>query len=124
MVQEIRKEVTGLWGKWIQDIRTYSVKVIGLLVSLWILAGVLGIGIMGPVYLAKFFLKGSGSGANRSQVVVSERVTPSIQRYQPYRIQAAQVRNDRALTNGIREARNTASELRSFARAVSALGKA
>ena len=125
MVQAIRKEVMGLLGKWIQKIRKFAVKSVGLLVSIWILGGVLGIGIMGPVYLARVFLKDHGSKAKLSQVVVSERIRPSVQRYQPvYRIQGSQVRNDQTLRNGIREVRNTASELRSFTRVVSVLGKA
>ena len=125
MVQEIQKEVMGLLGKWIQDIRRFAVKFVGLLVSIWILAGVLGIGIMGPVYLAKFLLKSNGLKASQDQAIVSERIRPSIQRYQPvYRIQASQARKDRTLRDGVREARNTASELRSFTRVVSVLGKA
>ena len=125
MVQKIRKEVYGLLGKWIQDMRRFAVKFVGLLVSVWILGGVLGIGIMGPVYLVRLFVKDSGPKVSASQVMIPERIRPRILRYQPiYGIQANQVRNDRTFRNGIREARNAASEIRSFTRVVSVIGKA
>ena len=125
MVQEIRKEVIGLLDRWNQGIKRFSVKLAALLVSIWIAAVVLGIGIMGPVYLVKLFLKGSGSKIVQTQVFVRERLRASVPRYEPaYRIQGSPVRNERTLRNSLREARNTASEFRSLSRAVSAFGKA
>lgn len=123
MGEEIRKEVTRLLDKWNGGIRLFVVKLVSLAISVWILAGVLSIGIMTPVYLGKMFIGNSRGETNQHQVLLKERLRPRVPRYsRVYEIQGSRVTNRPPLRDYIRETRNTLGELKSISRAVALLG--
>ena len=102
----------------------FSVKLISFLAVFWIAVGVLGIGVIGPIYAGSKLLKNKEPKVNRNPAVVKERVTTSVpMNTYGYRIDGSRVNEAQLFRNNMREAQNTLSEIRSFARIIEVMGK-
>lgn len=127
MVQEIGKEVSGNIDRLTLKTQNLGIKLAGFIVTTWLLIGTLGIGIVAPVYVVKSLMKTEWvREAKAANVERSSERAPRISaaypnvRYYGY----AQVRRQDpqpTLKSGLRETRDTLSEVRSLSRGVRAL---
>jgi hypothetical protein len=131
MFEEIQKQAAETIQGWSERTRKVGVKFVSFVISLWLIAGAFGLGIVAPVYAVRFLAKTQwmkdahadisaktteGQIQNlRSNTVIRSQWQPAEERYL---VAPRRVERSVSVRNSLRETRNSVNELRNLIRGI------